>query len=62
MDSEELINVCQAAKHGNFRMVRNTKTNQQGTVLNVEGNNLTVLVETDSEIWDYEDCKNYYKD
>ena len=57
MASEGLINVCQAVTHGNSRKVRNIKTNAQGTVINVEGNTLTVLVEKDAEVWAYEDCR-----
>ena len=44
MNAEELINVCQAVTHGNLRQVRNLKTREQGTVINVEGNALTVRV------------------
>ena len=60
MSSEGLINVCQAVKHGNLRRVKNLKTNQQGTVINIEGKALTVLVEGDSEVWYCEDCKEHH--
>lgn len=56
MASEGVINVCQAVAHGNLRKVRNIRTNKQGTVINVEGNNLTVRVEEASEVWACEDC------
>ena len=62
MGSEELINVCQAVTHGDLRRVRNIKTNQQGTVINVEGNSLTVLVEKAPEVWAYEDCTAHHTD
>lgn len=57
MNAEGLINVCQAVTHGNHRQVRNLKTNQQGTVIDVEGNALTVLVGKTSEVWACEDCE-----
>lgn len=60
MTSEGLINICQAVKHGNLRRVKNIKTNKQGTVINVEGKALTVLVEGDPELWHYEDCKEQH--
>ena len=56
MASEGVINVCQAVVHGNLRKVKNIRTNQQGTVINVEGNNLTVRVEEAAEVWACEDC------
>lgn len=62
MASEGVINVCQAVAHGNLRKVRNIKTNQQGIVINVEGNNLTVRVEEASEVWDCEDCTEHNTD
>ncbi len=57
MDSEGLINVCQAVAHGNLRMVRNVKTNQQGTVINMANSGFTVIAEKDPEVWAYEDCE-----
>jgi len=57
MNTEGLINVSQAVTHGNLRRVKNLKTNEQGTVVNVEGNTLTVLVGKASEVWPCEDCE-----
>ena len=57
MNVEGLINVCQAVTHGNLRHVRNLKTNRQGTVINGEGNELTVQVGQATEVWAYEDCE-----
>ena len=57
MNVEGLINVSQAVTHGNLRRVRNIKTNSQGTVVNSEGNELTVQVGQATEVWAYEDCE-----
>ena len=57
MNAEGLINVCQAVTHGNLRQVTNLKTSEQGTVINVAGNALTVRVGQDSEVWNCEDCE-----
>ena len=57
MNVEGLINVSQAVTHGNLRRVRNIKTNSQGTVVNAEGNELTVQVGQATEVWAYEDCE-----
>ena len=57
MNAEGLINICQAVKHGNFRQVRNLKTNKQGTVIDVQDNQLTVHVGHTNEFWTYEDCE-----
>jgi len=57
MNVEGLINVCQAVTHGNLRHVRNLKTNSHGTVINGEGNELTVQVGQTTEVWPYEDCE-----
>jgi len=57
MNAEGLINVSQAVTHGNLRQVRNLKSNKQGSVINVEGNALTVLVGQTSEVWACEDCE-----
>ena len=57
MNAEGLINVSQAVTHGNLRLVRNLKSNKQGSVINVEGNALTVLVDQTSEVWACEDCE-----
>ena len=57
MNVEGLINVCQAVTHGNLRHVRNLKTNSQGTVINAEGDELTVKVGQATEVWAYEDCE-----
>lgn len=62
MGSEGLINVCQAVAHGNSRRVRNIKTKQQGTVINMASNGFTVLVEEDPEVWAYEDCEEPFVD
>lgn len=62
MNVEGLINVCQAVKHGNLRQVRNLKTNCQGTVVNGEGNELTVQVGQTTEVWAYEDCEEHNTD
>jgi len=60
MKTEELINVSQAVTHGNPRLVRNFKTEKQGTVINVKGDELTVHVGQDTEIWTYKDCEEVY--
>ncbi|MCK4535587.1 MAG: hypothetical protein KAT93_01160 [Desulfuromonadales bacterium] len=57
MNVEGLINVCQAVTHGNLRQVRNLKTEKQGTVINWEGNKLTVQVGPATEVWSSEDCE-----
>ena len=62
MNVEGLINVCQAVTHGNLRHVRNLKTNSQGTVINAEGNELTVQVGQTTEVWSYEDCEEHNTD
>ena len=62
MNVEGLINVCQAVTHGNLRQVRNLRSNKQGSVINVEGNALTVLVDQTSEVWACEDCEEINTD
>ena len=62
MNVEGLINVCQAVTHGNSRQVKNLKTNSQGTVINGEGDELTVQVGHTTEVWAYEDCEEYNTD
>jgi len=62
MNAEGLINVSQAVTHGNLRQVRNLKSNKQGSVINVEGNALTVLVDQTSEVWACEDCEEINTD
>jgi hypothetical protein len=62
MTVEGLINVCQAVTHGDQRQVRNLKTNNQGTVVSAEGNELTVQVGQATEVWPYEDCDEYSTD
>ena len=62
MNVECLINVCQAVTHGNQRQVRNLRTNRQGTVVNAEGNELTVQVGQATEVWSCEDCEEYNTD
>ena len=57
MGTEELINVCQAVKHGDMRQVTNHKLGKEGIVVDVTADKLVVQVENASEIWDYEDCK-----
>ena len=57
MNSEEVINVCQAISHGNPRQVWNVKSNQRGTVLSCEGNELTVRVGRSKKVWNIEDCE-----
>ncbi|MGD9342685.1 MAG: hypothetical protein PVJ25_01560 [Desulfuromonadales bacterium] len=57
MSTEELINVCQAVKHGNMRQVTNHKSGKKGIVVDVTEDKLIVQVEKNSEVWDYEDCK-----
>lgn len=59
MNAEGLINLCQAIAHGNSRQVRNLKTDQQGTVVNVQGRALTVLVGQTSEVWACEECEEH---
>jgi len=62
MNAEGLINVSQAVTHGNLRKVRNLKSNKQGSVINVDGNALTVLVDQTSEVWACEDCEEINTD
>ena len=62
MNAEGVINVCQAVTHGSLREVRNLKTDKQGTVINVEGNSMTVLVDQASEVWACEDCEERHTD
>ena len=62
MNAEGLINVSQAVTHGNLRKVRNLKSNKQGSVINVDGNALTVLVDQTSEVWACEDCEELNTD
>jgi hypothetical protein len=57
MSTEELINVCQAVKHGDMRQVTNRKLGKEGIVVDVTEDKLVVRVENVSEIWAYEDCK-----
>ena len=62
MNVEGLINVCQAVTHGNLRQVKNIKTNNLGTVVNVEGDKLTVQAGQATEVWACEDCEEYNTD
>ena len=62
MNVEGLINVCQAVTHGNLRQVKNVKTNNLGTVVNVEGDKLTVQAGQTTEVWDCGDCEEYNTD
>ena len=57
MSTEELINLCQAVKHGAMRQVTNHKSGKEGIVVDVTEDKLVVRVENASEIWAYEDCK-----
>ena len=57
MSAEGLINLSQAVAHGNLRRVRNFKTEQQGTVINVMGEGLMVDVGSNTEVWTYKDCE-----
>ena len=57
MSTEELINLCQAVKHGAMRQVTNNKSGKEGIVVDVTENKLVVQVENASEVWAYEDCK-----
>ena len=57
MSTEELINLCQAVKHGAMRQVKNHKSGKEGIVVDVTENKLVVQVENASEVWAYEDCK-----
>jgi hypothetical protein len=61
METEELINVCQAVTHGNLRQVRNLKTGKLGGVINVEGEELTVHVGKGTEVWTYRECEEVYR-
>ena len=62
MNVEGLINVCQAITHGNLRQVKNIKTNSLGTVVNVEGDKLTVQAGQATEVWACGDCEEYNTD
>ena len=55
MSTEGLINVCQAVAHGDSRQVTNSKTGQQGVVVDVSGDKLVVQIDQASEVWAYED-------
>ena len=57
MSTEELINLCQAVKHGAMRQVTNHKSGKEGIVVDVTEDKLIVQVENASEVWAYEDCK-----
>ncbi len=57
MGTEELINVCQAVKHGDMRQVTNHKSGIEGIVVDVTENKLVVQVGNATEVWAYEDCK-----
>ena len=59
MNVEGLINVCQAVTHDNLRQVKNIKTNNLGTVVNVEGDKLTVKTGQTTEVWACGDCEEY---
>lgn len=60
MSTEELINVCQAVKHGDSRQVTNLKTGEQGTIVEVSEDKLVVQIGQASEVWAYEDCEGQY--
>ncbi len=62
MNAEGLVNVCQAVKHGNMRQVRNLNTKELGTVINSEGNVLSVQVGQAVEVWSFEDCEEHNMD
>ena len=62
MNVEGLINVCQAVTHGNLRQVKNVKTNNLGTVVNVEGDKLKVQTGQTTEVWSCEDCEEHNTD
>lgn len=62
MNTEELINVCQAVTHGNLRQIKNIKTGKQGTAINVEGDQLTVHIGEETEVWASGDCEEVYAD
>lgn len=57
MSSEGLINVCQAVKHGDRRLVTNQKTGKQGIVIDVAGDKLTVQTGPTEEVWLFQDCE-----
>ncbi len=57
MNAEGLINLSQAVAHGSLRLVKNYKTEQQGIVVHVVGEGLSVNLGSDTEIWGYQDCE-----
>ena len=57
MEAECLINLSQAVAHGSLRRVKNCRTEQQGVVVDVGGEGLTVDIGPDTEVWRYEDCE-----
>ncbi|SHI99288.1 hypothetical protein SAMN02745165_01354 [Malonomonas rubra DSM 5091] len=57
MNAECLINLSQAVAHGSLRRVKNYRTEQQGVVVQVMGEGLTVNIGSDTEVWGYQDCE-----
>jgi len=57
MNAECLINLSQAVAHGSLRRIKNYKTDQQGIVVNVVGDGLTVDLGPDTEVWHFQDCE-----
>ncbi len=60
METEELINIGQAVSHGNVRRIKNLKTKQEGAVISVVGDALTVQLEETTELWPCSDCEEVY--
>jgi hypothetical protein len=57
MNAEGLINLSQAVAHGSLRLVRNQKTEQQGVVIHVVGDGLSVNLGSNTAVWGYRDCE-----
>lgn len=57
MNTEGLINLSQAVVHGSLRRVKNFRTDKQGIVINVIGEELMVNIGSATEAWTYKDCE-----
>jgi hypothetical protein len=57
MHGEELINVAQAATHGDSRYVRNVRTRKEGVVVAMNQDIIEVHVKGSQETWKAEECE-----
>ncbi len=58
MKGEELINVAQAATHGDVRYVRNVKNRKEGVVVALDEDTIKVRVNNAIEVWCVEECED----